>query len=191
MQSTKFEFVINLKTAKTLGIELPDKLLALAATLHFLLPGGGHTHMKRREFITLLGGAATEWPVAARAQQPANLPTIGFLVSGTPSTHREWVAAFVQRVRELHWIEGRTVAIEIRWAEGLNERLAEFVRRKVDVIVTSATPATVAAKQAMFTAEDNYSLARLVRLQAVLSLFQALGGGWLPPGVAAGVNVVQ
>jgi ABC-type uncharacterized transport system substrate-binding protein len=108
--------------------------------------------MGRREFITLLGGAAAGWPLSARAQQPANLPTIGFLVSGTPSSHREWVAAFVQRLRELHWIEGRTVAIEIRWAEGRNERLAdtaaEFVRRKVDVIVTSATPPTVAAKQA-------------------------------------------
>ena len=108
--------------------------------------------MRRREFITLLGGAVAAWPRTARAQQPANLPTIGFLVSGTPSSHREWVAAFVQRLRELHWIEGRTVAIEIRWAEGRNERLAdtaaEFVRRKVDVIVTSATPPTVAAKQA-------------------------------------------
>jgi putative ABC transport system substrate-binding protein len=108
--------------------------------------------MIRREFITLLGGAVAAWPLAAGAQQAANLPTIGFLVSGTPSSHREWVAAFVQRLRELHWIEGRTVAIEIRWAEGRNERLAdtaaEFVRRKVDVIVTSATPPTVAAKQA-------------------------------------------
>jgi putative tryptophan/tyrosine transport system substrate-binding protein len=108
--------------------------------------------MKRREFITLLGGAAATWPMAARAQQPSNLPTIGFLVSGTPSSHREWVAAFVQRLRELNWTEGRNVAIEIRWAEGRNERLAEitaeFVRRRVDVIVTSATPPTVAAKQA-------------------------------------------
>jgi putative tryptophan/tyrosine transport system substrate-binding protein len=107
---------------------------------------------RRRQFITLLGGAVAAWPLTARAQQPANLPTIGFLVSGTPSSHREWVAAFVQRLRELHWIEGRTVAIEIRWAQGRNERLAEtaaeFVRRKVDVIVTSATPPTVAAKQA-------------------------------------------
>jgi putative tryptophan/tyrosine transport system substrate-binding protein len=107
---------------------------------------------RRRQFITLLGGVVAAWPLTARAQQPANLPTIGFLVSGTPSSHREWVAAFVQRLRELHWIEGRTVAIEIRWAEGRNERLAdtaaEFVRRKVDVIVTSATPPTVAAKQA-------------------------------------------
>jgi putative ABC transport system substrate-binding protein len=100
--------------------------------------------LRRREFITLLGGAAATWPLAAGAEQAANLPTIGLLVSGTPSSHREWVAAFVRRLRELHWIEGRTVAIEIRWAEGRNERLAEiaaeFVRRKVDVIVTSATP---------------------------------------------------
>jgi len=108
--------------------------------------------MRRRDFITLVGGAAATWPMAARAQQPSNLPTIGFLVSGTPSSHREWVAAFVQRLRELNWTEGRNVAIEIRWAEGRNERLAEitaeFVRRRADVIITSATPPTVAAKQA-------------------------------------------
>jgi len=108
--------------------------------------------MKRRQFIPLLGGAVAAWPLAAGGQQAANLPTIGLLVSGTPSSHREWVAAFVQRLRELNWTEGRNVAIEIRWAEGRNERLAEitaeFVRRKVDVIVTSATPPTLAAKQA-------------------------------------------
>src|SRR5437870_1303721 len=107
--------------------------------------------MRRREFITLLGGA-TAWPVAARAQQPGKLPTIGFLVAGTPSSHGQWVAAFVQRLRELGWIEGRTVAIEYRWAEGRTERAAEiaaeFVRRKVDVIVTSGTTLIVAAKQA-------------------------------------------
>jgi putative ABC transport system substrate-binding protein len=109
-------------------------------------------HTRRRTFISLLGGAAAAWPLAARAQQPANLPTIGFLVSGTPSTHGQWVAAFVRRLHELGWIEGRTVAIEYRWAEGRTERAAEiaaeFVRRKVDVIVTSATTAVVAAKQA-------------------------------------------
>jgi len=106
--------------------------------------------MRRREFITLLGGAAA-WPLAARAQQPGKLPTIGFLVAGTPSSHGQWVAAFVQRLRELGWIEGRTVAIEYRWAEGRTERAAEiaaeFVRLKVDIIVTSATAAVVAAKQ--------------------------------------------
>ena len=96
--------------------------------------------MKRREFITLLGGAAAAWPLAARAQQPGKLPTIGFLGAGTPSAKSQWTAAFVQRLRELGWIEGRTVAIEYRWAEGRGERFAEiaaeFVRLKVDVIVT-------------------------------------------------------
>jgi putative ABC transport system substrate-binding protein len=107
--------------------------------------------MKRREFVTLLGGAAIAWPQAARAQQPANLPTIGFLVAGT-SSHGRWAAALVQRLRELGWIEGRTIAIEYRWAEGSRERAAEiaaeFVRLKVDVIVTSATVVVIAAKQA-------------------------------------------
>src|SRR5262245_35404266 len=106
----------------------------------------------RRKFLATLGGAAAAWPLAARAQQAAKLPTIGFLVAGTPSSHGQWVAAFVQRLRELGWIEGRTITIEYRWAEGRSERFAEiaaeFVRRKVDVIVTSATEAVVAAKQA-------------------------------------------
>src|SRR5262245_60885636 len=106
--------------------------------------------MKRREFITLLGGAAVAWPLAARAQQPGKLPTIGFL--GAPSIESDRVAAFVQRLRELGWIDGRNLAIEYRWAEGRNERYAEiaaeFVRLKVDVIVTSATPPALAAKQA-------------------------------------------
>jgi putative ABC transport system substrate-binding protein len=106
----------------------------------------------RRDFIRLLGGAAAVWPFAVRAQQAGRLPTIGFLVPGTPSSHGQWFAALVQRLRELGWIEGRTVAIEYRWAEGRTERFdeiaAEFVRRKVDVIVTSATAAIVAAKQA-------------------------------------------
>jgi putative ABC transport system substrate-binding protein len=108
--------------------------------------------LKRREFITLLGGGAAIWPLAARAQQPGKLPTIGFLGSATPTSQRTWVTAFVERLRELGWIEGRTVAIEIRWAEGrvegLAEIAAEFVRLKVDVIVTSGTPAVVQAMQA-------------------------------------------
>ena len=106
----------------------------------------------RREFITLLGGAAAAWPLAARAQQAGKLPTIGFLGSGTPSTQGQWAAAFVQRLRELGWIENRTVAIEYRWAEGRDERFAEiaaeFIRLKVDVIVTNGTPSAIAAKKA-------------------------------------------
>ena len=107
--------------------------------------------MRRREFITLLGGAAAAWPLAARAQQPGKLPTIGFLGGAAPSVESERVVAFVQRLRELAWIDGRNLAIEYRWAEGRNERYAEnaaeFVRLKVDIIVTSGTPATLAAKQ--------------------------------------------
>src|SRR6266481_2601218 len=95
-------------------------------------------HTKRREFITLLGGAAAAWPLAARAQQPGKLPTIGYLGSGTPATQSQWVAAFVQRMHELGWIEGRTVAIEYRWGEGRDERFAkiasELIHLKVDVI---------------------------------------------------------
>src|SRR5262249_36140073 len=108
--------------------------------------------MKRREFISLLGGAVAAWPLAARAQQPPKLPTIGFLGESTPVAQSERTAAFVQRLRELGWTEGRTVAIEYRWAEGRSERFAEIatelVRLKVDVIVTSSTPAVIAAKQA-------------------------------------------
>src|SRR6266481_1111244 len=106
--------------------------------------------MRRRDFITLLGGAAA-WPVMAWAQQ-AKLPTIGFLASGTAATQSQWTGAFVQRLRELGWSEGRDVAIEYRWAEGRNERAAEiaaeFVRLKVDVIVAQGTPSVIAAKQA-------------------------------------------
>jgi putative tryptophan/tyrosine transport system substrate-binding protein len=100
----------------------------------------------RREFIMLVGGAAAAWPLAARAQQ-AKLPIIGFLGTATPSAWSQWTAAFLQRLRELGWIEGRTIAIEYRWAEGRPDRFAEiaaeFVRLKVDVIVAfgGAVPA--------------------------------------------------
>jgi putative tryptophan/tyrosine transport system substrate-binding protein len=113
--------------------------------------GNSRPYRDRRNFITLLGAAAA-WPLAARAQQPAKLPTIGYLGSATPATQGHLVAAFVQRLRELGWIEGRTIAIEYRWAEGRTERAAEiaaeFVRRKVGVIVTSGTAVIVAAMQA-------------------------------------------
>ena len=108
--------------------------------------------MIRREFITLLGGAAASWPLTARGQQSGKLPTIGFLGESTPAGQRQWAAAFVQRLRELGWVEGRNIAIEYRWAEGRNERfaelVAELVRLKVDAIVTQGTPSVLAAKQA-------------------------------------------
>src|SRR5262245_14664667 len=113
---------------------------------------GRHRAVKRRDFITLVGGAAVAWPLAVRAQQGDRLPTIGFLGQSTRSAASEWVAAFVQRLRELGWTEGRTIAIEYRWSEGRAERAAqsaaEFVRLKVNVIVTSGTPQTLATKQA-------------------------------------------
>jgi len=108
--------------------------------------------MRRRAFIALLGGVAVAWPPAARAQRAANMPTIGYLGPTTHAVESQRVAAFVQRLRELGWIENRTIAIEYRWAEGREERFAqiaaEFVRLKVDVIVTYATPPVIAAKQA-------------------------------------------
>jgi putative ABC transport system substrate-binding protein len=82
--------------------------------------------LKRRGFLTLLGGAAAAWPLAARAQQPGKLPTIGFLGATTASFQSQHIAAFVRRLRELGWIEGHTVAIEYRWAEGRLERFAEI-----------------------------------------------------------------
>src|SRR5262245_19905269 len=111
--------------------------------------------MRRREFITLIGGATAAWPLAAHAQQSGKLPTIGFLGSATPLVESQRVAAFVQRLRELGWIENRTVAIEYRWGEGRDERfveiVAEFVRLKVDLIVAPTTSPAIAAKQATST----------------------------------------
>jgi putative tryptophan/tyrosine transport system substrate-binding protein len=83
----------------------------------------------RREVITLLGSAALAWPLTARGQQPGKLPTIGFLGTTTASAWAPWTAAFAQRLRELGWIEGRTIAIEYRWAEGRGERFAEIATR--------------------------------------------------------------
>jgi putative tryptophan/tyrosine transport system substrate-binding protein len=107
--------------------------------------------VKRRTFILALGGAATSpcfvWPLAAQRK----LPTIGFLGSASPLTWKNYVAAFEQRLHELGWLEGKTVTLEYRWAEGRSERFAEisaeFVRLKVDVIVTGGS-AALAAKQA-------------------------------------------
>jgi putative tryptophan/tyrosine transport system substrate-binding protein len=99
----------------------------------------------RRQFITLFGGAAAAWPLAAHAQQAP--PMIGFLGPASASAMSAWTAAFVQRLRELGWVESRTIRIENRWGDGRTDRLpeiaAEFVRLKVDVIVTTGTPVPV------------------------------------------------
>jgi putative ABC transport system substrate-binding protein len=106
--------------------------------------------MRRREFIWLIGGAAAAWPIAVQGQQPAKSSVVGFLVAGTQASHGTWVAAFAQRLSELGWTEGRNVTIEYRWAAGDNQRMAEFaaefVQRKVDVIVSSANGVNIARR---------------------------------------------
>src|SRR5262245_42383531 len=110
--------------------------------------------MRRRDFVTLFGGAAA-WPLSARAQQSTRVPTIGFLDATSRSTQGQIASEFVQRLRELGWRDGQNLVVEVRWAEGRPERYAEiaaeFVRLKVDVIVTYALPAIFAAKQATST----------------------------------------
>ena len=105
--------------------------------------------------LAALGGAAAAWPLAARAQQLPKLRTIGFLGGTSPSVVSQSVAAFVQRLHELGWVEGRNVAIEYRWAEGRSQRAtelaAELVHRKVDIMVMNGTPQVLAAKQATST----------------------------------------
>jgi putative ABC transport system substrate-binding protein len=105
--------------------------------------------LRRREFITLLGGAAAAWPITVLVQQPSKTPIIGFLGQSTALAQSQWTAAFLGRLRELGWDEGRTVAVEYRWAEGHSERFAEiateFAERKVDVIV-SGSPRNSAAR---------------------------------------------
>jgi putative tryptophan/tyrosine transport system substrate-binding protein len=110
--------------------------------------------MRRRDFISVVGASAAVWPFAALAEQAGRLPAIGFLGTTSASAWTSYTASFVQRLRELGWIDGRTIAIEYRWAEGRQERFgeiaAEFARLKVDVIVTSGAAVT-AAKQATAT----------------------------------------
>jgi putative tryptophan/tyrosine transport system substrate-binding protein len=107
--------------------------------------------MKRRAFIGLICGATSGWSVPAPAQRSGKARIIGFLGTNTASVQEQWTAAFVERLRQLGWAEGRDVIVEYRWAEGRSEQFtkiaAEFARLKADVIVTSGTPATIAAKR--------------------------------------------
>jgi putative ABC transport system substrate-binding protein len=117
--------------------------------------------MRRREFITLLSGAAATWPLSVQAQQP-EMPVIGFLGASTPSSWAPWTAAFLQGLKEHGWIDGRTVKIEYRWAEGRSQRYAEiaaeFLRLKVDLIVTVGS-AVLPAKQAAASIPIVFALA--------------------------------
>jgi len=118
--------------------------------------------MTRREFIAFVGGTAAAWPLPARAQQANKLPIIGILGASSPSGWSRWLDTFQRRLRELGWIEGRTMAVEYRWAEGRSERYAEiaaeFVRLKVDVIVTVGG-AVLAVKQATSTIPIVFAIA--------------------------------
>ena len=111
--------------------------------------------MRRRQFITLLGGAAATWPLAARAQQPAKIPRIGFLGNSTATMEANLIGPLRDGLRELGYEEGRNVIIEFRWADGKYDQfpalVAELLAAKVDVIITAGTPATLAIKKVTST----------------------------------------
>jgi ABC-type uncharacterized transport system substrate-binding protein len=143
------------------------------------------SHVKRREFIALLGGTAT-WPLAARAQQSHRAPRIGVLLPGTPTSFAPRTRAFVEGLRDLGYVEGRTVAIEWKWGQdrvdGLPDLAAELVGSHVDVIVTGGTPAARALKNATRTI-----VMAMVGDPVGAGLVESLGR---PGGNATGLSIV-
>jgi putative tryptophan/tyrosine transport system substrate-binding protein len=144
--------------------------------------------MKRRDFITLLGGVATGWPLAARAQQSQKAPRIGVLLPGTPTSFAVRANAFLEGLRDLGYVEGKTIAIEWKWAEDKIERFpelaAELVRANVDVIVTGGTSAATALKSATKTVPI---VMAIIGDPVAAGLVESLGR---PGGNATGFSII-
>ena len=176
MQSTKFEFVINLKTANALGLEISPTLLG---------PRRRGDRMIRREFITLLGGAAAAWPLAVQAQQPERVRRIGVLMNTTASDAegKARFAAFSQALQRSGWADGRNVRVDVRWIGGADierfrRQAAELVALAADVIVTTTTPSTLGAQQTTRTVPIVFAMA-----------VDPMGGGFVESLARPGGNI--